>query len=166
MPPLDRRAMTSRSAVDEIAALQNRVERLYLELQELEHEVGVLRRVQPIACPLPRRQLLPIRFLLRYHTGLRQRYQMRVIRNCGLFDPDWYLRTYEDVAQAGVDPLTHFVQMAASEHRDPGPYFSTSHYCHLYPDIAANGMNPLWHYLVAGLTEGRSIRPGMPHQGE
>ena len=86
-----------------------------------------------------------------------------MIAASGLFDRDWYLATYDDVRQAGIDPVQHFLHHGASERRDPGPHFDTAHYLRLYPDIAGNGMNPLLHYLQAGWREARSIRPGMAH---
>ena len=73
--------------------------------------------------------------------------QCRVVLRSGLFDAEWYLHRYPDIADAGADPLTHFVLHGATEFRDPGPYFSTSAY------LAANGgrlpeaANPLLHYL-------------------
>lgn len=46
----------------------------------------------------------------------------------GLFDPDWYLRRYPDLTEAGVDPLRHFLAHGMREDRDPGPDFSSSGY--------------------------------------
>ena len=50
------------------------------------------------------------------------------VLDCGLFDPDWYLRRYPDLKAAGVDPLRHFLAHGAREDRDPGPDFSSSGY--------------------------------------
>lgn len=72
-----------------------------------------------------------------------------------LFDPDWYLRTYPDVAAAGVDPLRHYLQFGAAEGRDPSPLFCTRWYLDTYPDVAQAGINPLQHYLSHGAAEGR-----------
>ena len=38
-----------------------------------------------------------------------------------LFDADWYLAQYEDVARSGLDPLAHYLKHGAAEGRDPGP---------------------------------------------
>lgn len=43
-----------------------------------------------------------------------------------LFDAQWYLRRYADVAQAAVDPLNHFIRFGIQEGRDPLPFFSLS----------------------------------------
>ncbi len=72
------------------------------------------------------------------------------------FSPDHYLRRYDDVAKAGVDPLIHYCAVGWREGRDPAPDFSTSYYIDANPDIRDAGVNPFWHYIVAGKSEGRS----------
>jgi glycosyltransferase involved in cell wall biosynthesis len=72
-----------------------------------------------------------------------------------LFDADWYLANYPEVATAGHDPFSHYVSIGASEGRDPGPNFSTLRYLQRYPDLARAGVNPLLHYLDFGMREGR-----------
>jgi hypothetical protein len=75
------------------------------------------------------------------------------------FDRSWYLKTYPDVAAAGVDPAIHYLSSGAAEGRDPGPRFSTQTYLKLHPDVAGSGENPLLHYLRFGINEGRDISP-------
>jgi hypothetical protein len=74
-----------------------------------------------------------------------------------LFDRNWYLATYPDVAKAGSDPAQHYLRHGAGEGRDPGPRFSTSRYLKRYPDVVRAGMNPLLHYLKFGREENRAI---------
>lgn len=78
----------------------------------------------------------------------------RVVES-GVFDPDWYLATYPDVAAAGIDPLVHFMTQARSEHRCPGPYFDTGWYLHEYADDLPEGANPLAFYLDRGWRMGQ-----------
>ena len=89
-----------------------------------------------------------------------------------LFDRDWYLQAYPDVAAAGIDPLTHFLGFPA-ERRNPNALFdsrawaaerdldpaanaladyveggawkapSTRAFVAAYPDLAAAGVTPL-----------------------
>ncbi len=73
-----------------------------------------------------------------------------------LFDTSGYLKTYQDVAAAGVNPLDHYMTFGAREGRDPSPFFDSSAYLAAYQDVAAAGMNPLQHYLFFGIHEGRS----------
>lgn len=77
------------------------------------------------------------------------------------FDKDFYLRTYPDVADAGIDPLDHYLAAGWQERRDPSPHFSTKYYLDSNPDVASAGMNPLLHYVLVGKQEGRHCRhPG------
>ena len=77
-------------------------------------------------------------------TSARQAYD---IRRSGLFDTGWYLERYPDVAEAGIDPVVHYVRFGAKEGRDPAPWFSTSAYLQANPDVAASGKNPFHHYI-------------------
>lgn len=147
-----------------VAAMQARTEQLYLKTLALERDVAQLRATQPVVVTRPLRTAFVMRALRRASPRLQRRHQLRLIRNCGLFDAQWYLRTYPDIAREGADPALHYLLHGATDLRNPGPYFDTGHYLHLYPDIAQIGMNPLVHYIVAGITEKRSIRPGMPHE--
>jgi hypothetical protein len=74
------------------------------------------------------------------------------------FDADFYLRANPDVAEAGLDPLEHFLSSGWQEGRDPNSAFSVSDYLEANPDIAAARVNPFVHYVVSGRTEGRAPR--------
>lgn len=74
------------------------------------------------------------------------------------FDAAYYLAMNPDVAEAGGDPLHHFIDTGWQEGRDPSPHFSVHHYLETYPDIDQAGLNPFAHYLVAGRHEGRTPR--------
>lgn len=43
------------------------------------------------------------------------------LRQSGTFDAEWYLETYPDVAQCGMDPAEHFLWLGARLGRRPGP---------------------------------------------
>jgi hypothetical protein len=74
------------------------------------------------------------------------------------FDASFYLAAYPDVAQAGADPVEHFLAHGWREGRDPSRRFSVREYLDANPDVAAAGMNPFVHYLRAGRVEGRKPR--------
>ena len=74
--------------------------------------------------------------------------QVQMTRESSLFDADWYLARYPDVALAGADPATHYCRNGAREHRDPGPKFSTRRYLAEHPEIDVAQINPLVHYLL------------------
>ena len=79
----------------------------------------------------------------------------KVLADSGLFDANWYLQNYSDVAEARAAPLDHYLKFGASEGRNPNPYFSTNAYLKFNLDVARSGMNPLVHYVRYGAAEGR-----------
>lgn len=83
----------------------------------------------------------------------------KIIVDSGLFDSEWYLVQYGDVAQAQIDPLEHFLNYGAAEGRDPCAFFDTAYYLRIYPDVARAGENPLLHYIKNGSREGRTPHP-------
>lgn len=89
----------------------------------------------------------------------RYRAELRLIRESGLFDADWYLETYPDVAARGVDPLLHYLRHGAREGRDPNSLFSSSWYMATYPEVASGGGNPLVDYIRHGVAAGRDPSP-------
>lgn len=95
---------------------------------------------------------------------------LTLIGQSGLFCADWYLRHYDDVCQAGADPLQHYLKDGGREGRDPGPGFNSAHYLTQCPQAEASGWSPLLHYLKAGKRLGHEAGhpsfPGMlPHRG-
>lgn len=77
----------------------------------------------------------------------------------GMFDPRGYLRRNPDVAQAGLDPLDHFLFRGLSEGRDPSSLFDGRAYRHNYPDVRDAGCPPFYHFLLFGREEGRLPLP-------
>ena len=78
-----------------------------------------------------------------------------IICTSRLFDADYYLTRYSDVADAGVEPLRHYIDHGATELRDPSAHFNTQFYIEAYPDVITSRMNPLAHYIKIGKAEGR-----------
>lgn len=76
-----------------------------------------------------------------------------------LFDAEWYLRQNPDVAQKGLDPLTHYLGTGAKEGRAPHPLFDPKFYLKTYPDAAISGLPPLQHYLTEGWRKGYRPNP-------
>jgi V8-like Glu-specific endopeptidase len=71
------------------------------------------------------------------------------------FDAAWYLARYDDVADAGIDALAHFLSYGWREGRDPNAWFDTDGYRAAYPDAAGADMDPLTHYQRYGWAEER-----------
>ncbi|MHB2166869.1 glycoside hydrolase family 99-like domain-containing protein [Alsobacter sp. R-9] len=62
------------------------------------------------------------------------------------FDAEYYLKTYKDVAGAGVDPFEHFMNYGYREGRNPSAEFDTRFYVQRYFQGQAE-QNPLIHFL-------------------
>lgn len=54
--------------------------------------------------------------------------ELEAIRNSGLFDAEWYLKTYPDVKALGMDPLEHFLWLGHKLRRRPSPNFDLDRY--------------------------------------
>lgn len=80
------------------------------------------------------------------------------------FDPAWYLAEYSDVAQAGADPLQHYLNYGGYEGRAPGPCFDSRWYLTQNTDVQAAGVNPLTHFIRAGRRERRAPLPPTPRR--
>lgn len=83
--------------------------------------------------------------------------EKRILKKSKFFLPEWYLFTYSDVAEAGVDPFEHYLQYGWKEGRDPGPNFSTNNYLEKNPDVKDAGINPLVHFEKYGYRENRIV---------
>lgn len=91
----------------------------------------------------------------RERNGQAQTRATKLLEQSELFDRDWYLTKYDDVAGQGLDPARHYHEFGWREGRDPGPHFSTSAYLRANPDVSRAGLNPLLHFLEFGRAEGR-----------
>ena len=83
----------------------------------------------------------------------------RQIASSEYFDIEWYLETYIDVKESGVNPAEHYLLFGAMEARMPSPKFDTLWYLERYPDVKESGINPLLHYIKYGQEEGRIASP-------
>ena len=92
-----------------------------------------------------------------FHRQVFTEKNLQVIRDSSLFDAEWYLDRYPDIAQNDCDPLEHFLIYGGSERRNPSAHFDTAKYLQLHPDVKQTGLNPLLHYELHGREEGRSI---------
>jgi hypothetical protein len=84
---------------------------------------------------------------------------LRRLAASGLFDAQWYLREYPDVAASGLSPAEHYLEEGYLRGYRPNPLFDTRWYLERYEDVRRAGMNPLVHYLHYGCREGRDPGP-------
>lgn len=87
---------------------------------------------------------------------------LQKVEESGLFDVEWYLGTYRDVAQLPLTPLEHYLRFGWRMGRSPGPRFDAARYLEDYPDVEEFGINPLLHYVLYGRGEGRLLRALSP----
>lgn len=76
-----------------------------------------------------------------------------------LFDPNWYLTTYPDVAtdpKYRQQPVLHFLELGGKQGLNPAPWFDSRWYLKQHKDVQQAGINPLVHYVQHGISEGRS----------
>jgi hypothetical protein len=57
-----------------------------------------------------------------------RRADVALIEKSGLFDREYYLKQYPEVARSGIDPVVHFLNVGAKEGKNPSPYFDTIYY--------------------------------------
>lgn len=76
------------------------------------------------------------------------------IKASGLFDKEWYLATYRDVALSKIEPISHFVRIGMKIGRNPSPKFDTKHYLSQVTANELAGMSPILHYLRIGRDKG------------
>jgi GT2 family glycosyltransferase len=75
-----------------------------------------------------------------------------------LFDTRFYLLLNPDVAEAGEDPVRHYLRRGADEARNPSAVFNTLYYRRTMPRHE-RWMNPLAHFLRYGAARGISPTP-------
>lgn len=146
----------------ELKITRDKLDAAHKDVSLLKTALGNAKReTAQIKSSIAWRATAPLRRVLRIASGesFRLRRDAALLRRSHLFDAQWYLDRYKDVAASGEDPVKHFLRVAAVERRSPGPKFSTPHYLDRNPDVAAAGVNPLVHYIRQGASEGRATRP-------
>jgi hypothetical protein len=78
---------------------------------------------------------------------LRNPESAAAIAAADIFDKEWYLSQYPDVASAGIGAFSHYVTRGADEGRSPGPKFNINEYRYENPQLEATGINPVAHFI-------------------
>jgi len=132
------------------------VARLTSELDHARHEIAALRNSASWKVSAPLR--LASR-LMRRGAGLKvlisEQRQLRMLKKSDLFDAQWYLKAYPDVAELRINPAKHYLRHGAKEGRSPSARFDSGKYLKTHPDVAATNANPLIHYIKFGRSEAR-----------
>lgn len=83
----------------------------------------------------------------------------RMVKGTPLFNEEFYLKEYPDVAAAGMHPIKHYLKFGEKEGRWPSEAFDPEFYLKENPDVKAAGFSPLIHYIQYGCAEGRKCIP-------
>ena len=97
--------------------------------------------------------------LLVWLFAATKRRTTRQLLNSGLFDTEWYMREYPEIAESDLPPVEHYLQEGYLHGYRPNPVFDTRWYLERYEDVRRAGINPLVHYLRYGHQEGRNPGP-------
>lgn len=107
----------------------------------------------------------PISTYLEHENGKRIAFRNtsiendRIIEESGLFDKEYYMKTYPETKDYHVDLYTHYQNIGFKKGFNPSEEFNTKWYLNTYPDIKRAGVNPLLHYINYGQYEKRIPRP-------
>ncbi len=71
-----------------------------------------------------------------------------------LFDSKWYLERYPDLATAGFDPFSHYMDFGSKQGREPNAFFNTPFY---HRQLAERGIAPKNNAFLHYLTEGARL---------
>ncbi|WP_269505363.1 hypothetical protein [Burkholderia sp. IMCC1007] len=137
----------------EIGQLVRLLEERERELDRKERDIALYKkRLEKIKETVSWKITAPLRKIdinfLSGSRGSELKRGKKIIERSGLFDSDWYLREYPDVAESGQDPILHYLIFGAKEGRRPSANFMTT----FDPDGVSSegGENPLLAFIAAG----------------
>ncbi len=76
-----------------------------------------------------------------------------LIKKSNLFDCEYYLLQNEDVKNAKMNPIKHYLKFGWKEGRNPSVKFDGNEYLNKRSDVRVAGICPLVHYLKFGKNE-------------
>jgi len=146
---------------EEVARLTEQLEKEQAGVDALQQQIEALQQQARKAASAP------LKLELTDEQREKNQKHIELIAGSDLFDADWYLATYPDIAKSekfAKAPAAHYTLFGAFEGRKPCPEFDSSFYLRSNADVAKAGINPLAHYLRFGRDEGRAFAP--PVDGE
>lgn len=82
------------------------------------------------------------------------------------FDDVFYLDTYADVKNKGVNAFEHYFYTGWKEGRNPNREFNSAQYLEKNPEIKATDVNPFLHYLFQSNSQGINSKKSIQHATE
>ena len=92
----------------------------------------------------------PLSIPLEFYRYIRD---YNLIKKSDLFDSEYYLSQNEDVKNAKMDPIKHYLKFGWKEGRNPSAKFNGNEYLNKRPDVRVAGICPLVHYIRFGKEE-------------
>lgn len=117
-----------------------------LKINFAQRNIGSLRKIRIIILGLLKR--------LGFFIKIRKPHKFLSVPP--VFDSDWYLRTYWDVAASKIHPFTHYLMYGWKEERNPNPFFDVGWYLDSNDDVKEAGVEPITHFINHGWKEGRN----------
>lgn len=142
-----------------LAAKENELKRLRAQHEDGEIRSHVLAQLAIAKGKLKQNKKAKFRLLPGRSENSAVAEDAQLVSASDYFDAEWYLAFYPDVAEAGVDPVRHFVTEGAYELRNPGPRFDSLKYHKANPDVTAEGLAGFIHYIRHGRSENREAFP-------
>ncbi|WP_133170125.1 hypothetical protein [Kumtagia ephedrae] len=147
------------SIADERDAARNALEREISALRDANEQLLTEKQIQNEirASALKSGKISLNRGLTSRFLTKQSREALDVIRASEFFDSRWYLETYSDIAEVGLDAAQHYLFYGAYEGRNPGPRFDTMAYYGANRDVSRSGENALVHYELHGRAKSRPL---------
>lgn len=98
-------------------------------------------------------------FLLRMYEAVRNAGRSQEYITSQYFDEEYYRVCNPDVAEAGVDLFSHFLNLGIRELRHPNPNFHTAWYLSTYADALASNLGPVVFHHRYGRRRGYGTSP-------
>ena len=92
----------------------------------------------------------PLSIPLEFYKFIRD---YNLIKKSNLFDNEYYLANNEDVKNAKMNPIKHYLKFGWKEGRNPSAEFDGNSYLNRRPDVRVAGICPLVHYIKFGRNE-------------
>lgn len=83
-------------------------------------------------------------------------YNVQLIWKSGLFDTEYYVKTYPEVKRLKLDPVVHYHTLGWKQGYNPSPSFNVNFYLQTYPAALSTGEDPLVYHITRGVFHGNS----------
>lgn len=83
---------------------------------------------------------------------------IKIIKESGYFDEDYYVSNYPEILNTGMIPVNHYYYFGWKEDRNPSEEFNNNFYLNINAPYKIK-MNPVLHYMLYGQYDDKIIGP-------